>query len=137
MNMRRGIGGHGSRQSHRRGQAHDDRYSGKHGNNKTLPYSPESGHDHKQQEKNIDLHYLDNSSFAMALMVFPSACPASCFVATPMTFPISAGEEAPVSEMILERTAFNACSSSCLGRNFSMTRISSSSFLARSGRFCS
>src|SRR5580692_8120069 len=131
------MGGNRSRQSHGGRQSDKDRYRRTNRNNKPMPYSPEYGQDHEQQEKDVNFHYFVNSSFAAALIVFPSACPANCLAATPITFPISAGEEAPVSAMIFESAAFNACSSSCRGRKRSMTVISSSSFLAKSGRFCS
>ena len=39
-------------------------------------------------------------SFTIAAIVFPSAFPASCLFAIPITLPISAGDEAPVSFII-------------------------------------
>src|SRR5579863_2681527 len=130
------MGGHRSRQLHRGYQSDKDRQHAANGNDEPMLYSPEYGQDHEQQEQDIDFHYFVNNSFATALIVFPSAWPANCRVATPITFPISAGADAPVSAMIFATAAFKACSSSCFGRNRSIIPISSSSFLARSGRFC-
>src|SRR5450631_2660975 len=45
-------------------------------------------------------NYFESNIFTIVLIVFPSAFPASCFVAAPITFPISAGELAPVSAII-------------------------------------
>ena len=45
--------------------------------------------------------YLFNNSFTAEEMVFPSALPASFFVAIPITFPMSAGVTAPTSAIIL------------------------------------
>src|SRR5450432_4838355 len=45
-------------------------------------------------------NYFESNIFTIVLIVFPSALPASCFVAAPITFPISAGELAPVSAII-------------------------------------
>jgi hypothetical protein len=43
----------------------------------------------------VAVSYLDNSSFTIVEMALPSALPDSCLEATPITFPISAGLEAP------------------------------------------
>jgi len=60
-------------------------------------------------------------------MVFPSARPANCLLAAPITLPISAGEEAPVSAIIFSILDLNSASSSCFGRNLSITASFSTS----------
>lgn len=60
---------------------------------------------------NHAIGYLPASkSFTLAEIAFPSARPASFLVATPITFPMSAGLEAPVSEIIC-RNSFSSSSS--------------------------
>ena len=67
----------------------------------------------------------------------PSACPASCLVATPITFPISAGEAAPTCAIIAFRTVSSSSPLNCFGINTSSTAASANSFSASSGRlFC-
>ena len=63
----------------------------------------------------------------------PSARPASCFVAAPMTLPMSAGEEAPRAAIISLSLASSSSSPSCFGRYSSSTAASASSFSASSG----
>ena len=75
---------------------------------------------------------FDNNSFTKPEIVFPSALPANSLVAAPITFPISAGDVAPTAVIIFSIAAFTSSADSCFGRNFSITAISSSSFLARS-----
>src|ERR1700760_2379417 len=106
--VRRYRRGDGRRKPDRRRQSHKDRKCRANGNDKSVPYSSEYSQNHEQQEQDIDAHLLPNSSFAAAPIVLPSACPASCLVATPITFPISAGDDAPVSAMIFAMIAFNA-----------------------------
>src|SRR4051812_22414349 len=79
-----------------------------------------------------DDYWFDNNSFTIVLMVLPSARPASCLLAIPITLPISAGDVAPVSAIIFFTIVFSSVSSSCFGRNFSITAISSFSLAARS-----
>ena len=54
----------------------------------------------------------------------------------PITFPIEAIPEAPVSAMIFAIIASTSASESCAGRNFSITAICANSGSAKSGRFC-
>ena len=48
----------------------------------------------------LKLYYLASNFLTISEIAFPSALPANCLVATPITFPMSAGEEAPVEAMI-------------------------------------
>ena len=73
----------------------------------------------------------------MVDMVFPSAVPPNCALANPITFPIDAIPEAPVSAIILATTASTSASLNWAGRNFSITATCANSGSARSGRFCS
>ena len=53
-------------------------------------------------------------------MVFPSAVPPSCAEANPITLPIDAIPDAPVSAMILAIIASTSASLNCAGKNFSI-----------------
>src|SRR5258705_10510487 len=83
-----------------------------------------------------DLQLFDNKSLAKPEMVLPSALPANCLLAAPITLPISAGDVAPTAAIIFTSSAFISSADNCCGKNFEMIAISSSSFLARSARFC-
>ena len=76
------------------------------------------------------------SCFTFAEIAAPSAFPASCFEATPITFPISFMPVAPTYSMMAFTAAVSSSSESCFGRYASRTVISASSLSARSGRFC-
>lgn len=60
--------------------------------------------------------YLFNNSFTIAEIILPSALPANCLEATPMTFPISAGDEAPTDRIILPISVFISSSVICFGK---------------------
>src|SRR5574344_914851 len=79
-------------------------------------------------------HYLLRSCFTRVEIVLPSASPASCFVATPITLPMSEGWVAPVWEMISLIFASISSAESCFGRYSSSTLVSASSLSASSWR---
>lgn len=56
------------------------------------------------------IYLLDSSSFTAAEIVLPSAWPASCLVAIPITLPMSAGEEVPTCSIIFFKASFNSVS---------------------------
>ncbi|MNX40019.1 hypothetical protein D3C86_703930 [compost metagenome] len=70
-------------------------------------------------------------------MVFPSAVPPNCADAKPITLPIEAIPDAPVSAIIFATTASTSVSLNCAGKNFSITAICANSGSAKSIRFCS
>jgi hypothetical protein len=79
--------------------------------------------------KNIGApYYFASNSFTAAEIALPSARPASFLVAAPITLPISAGEEAPVSAIICCSSAFSSSPLNWAGKNFSITLISYCSF---------
>ena len=60
--------------------------------------------------------YYESNSFTTAEIVFPSALPANSLEASPITFPISFIEDAPVREMIPAIAVRNSSSESCFGK---------------------
>ena len=79
--------------------------------------------------------FYDKSFFTIAEIAFPSALPASCLVATPITLPISWGVVAPTSAIMPFTASVSSSSLICLGRYFSSTATCASSSCARSVRF--
>jgi len=85
----------------------------------------------------INDFYDNKSLLTVSEIILPSALPANCLVATPITLPISAGVDAPTCVIIALSAASSSCWLICLGRKLSITDTWKSSASASSGRPCS
>jgi hypothetical protein len=63
-----------------------------------------------EKSNNRTIYIYTKSFLTMVEMVFPSAVPANCAEANPITFPMEAIPDAPVSAMILAMTASTSSS---------------------------
>src|SRR5436853_6361382 len=89
---------------------------------------------YQQDESNVDCTQEASSFFTISEIALPSALPASCFVAVPITLPMSCGPFAPTASITFLISVCRSASLSCCGRYLLMISSCTSSRLARSSR---